>query len=818
MYKIDASTGTKWLVENGVRIQQLGKITPYVSRNMIVQKNTDKSKNMINSSNGEIIKGTEYDDTIFNSGTYAKVNAGKGNDLIMNYGNSVSIHGGTNDDIILNYGNYSTLEGDSGNDYLYTDSNTKGITLYGGRGNDTLTGSTSSGNVYLFHSYDGNNVITNYGVNDTLHFYNGPSVINNITKSSIKTSVNGSDRIIYLDGGTRVTLQGAASKTIKIKYGVSGSMTIDPSIIGTGKNITNYTRYATLEGTSYNDTFNNYASNVKIIGGAGNDNIYAAPYGNTGGKYLTIDAGTGNDSGGADDDTINSQGGGQGVTINGGSGNDVITGSSYGETFIFGNYDGYDVITNYDTNDTIHLTAAYSVGTNYKSGSDYIINTNGGSITLKNAASKKIKVQLANGSMTTLNSGKSAPIPGPDDPTIIGGQNITNYTNNKSVNGTSYNDIIKNWGNDVKISSGAGRDSIYSEYGYRVTINGGAGNDTMTGSNYADVFQFGNSDGNDVITNYGTNDTLHLTAINSASSIKSSVSGSNRIITAGNTKITLQGASTKKIKVKLANGSMTTISGTTTIKSGGSSKIPSGYTSVNVTTNSWYYNQKSKVVINGSSGDNRITNYASNVIVNGNAGKDYITSWDKDYDDNKVLSNVTLNGGAGNDTIYSFTNQSSISGGDGNDTLIGCADYVTINGGKGNDTIQAITYNNVIQYANGDGNDVITYFNTDTKIKITSGSYSTLTSGNDVIIKVGSGKMTLKDAKGTTLNITGTRNYEERWFLEDDDNFISSDVSSILKNDNFISNEQGFNDFNSELQLNKTKDINSLTYSQIKNK
>ena len=78
--------------------------------------------------------------------------------------------------------------------------------------------------------------------------------------------------------------------------------------------------------------------------------------------------------------------------------------------------------------------------------------------------------------------------------------------------------------------------------------------------------------------------------------------------------------------------------------------------------------------------------------------------------------------------------------------------------------------------------------------------------------------MTLKDAKGTTLNITGTRNYEERWFLEDDDNFISSDVSSILKNDNFISNEQGFNDFNSELQLNKTKDINSLTYSQIKNK
>ena len=83
-----------------------------------------------------------------------------------------------------------------------------------------------------------------------------------------------------------------------------------------------------------------------------------------------------------------------------------------------------------------------------------------------------------------------------------------------------------------------------------------------------------------------------------------------------------------------------------------------------------------------------------------------------------------------------------------------------------------------------------------------------------MIIKVGNGQMTLKDAKGTTLNITGTSNYEERWFLEGDDNFITSDVSTILETDKLIGNDYSLD---GELKFNQSDAISSLTY-QSKNR
>ena len=61
-------------------------------------------------------------------------------------------------------------------------------------------------------------------------------------------------------------------------------------------------------------------------------------------------------------------------------------------------------------------------------------------------------------------------------------------------------------------------------------------------------------------------------------------------------------------------------------------------------------------------------------------------------------------------------------------------------GGKGNDTISFTTSNvanNVINYANGDGNDIITNYSDKTTLNITSGSISQASiSGNDVILKI----------------------------------------------------------------------------------
>ena len=84
-----------------------------------------------------------------------------------------------------------------------------------------------------------------------------------------------------------------------------------------------------------------------------------------------------------------------------------------------------------------------------------------------------------------------------------------------------------------------------------------------------------------------------------------------------------------------------------------------------------------------------------------------------------------------------------------------------------------------------------------------------------MIIKVGNGQMTLKDAKGTTLNITGTSNYEEHWFLEGDDNFTTADVSTLLNTD---SNTNVDYSLKSELKLNQNVDTISVTSNLAKNK
>ena len=67
----------------------------------------------------------------------------------------------------------------------------------------------------------------------------------------------------------------------------------------------------------------------------------------------------------------------------------------------------------------------------------------------------------------------------------------------------------------------------------------------------------------------------------------------------------------------------------------------------------------------------------------------------------------------------------------------------------------------MIRYASGDGNDTIRGFNESDTLTITGGSYTTQTSGNDVIVKVGSGNILLQDAKGKSLNInkTGTNKF-----------------------------------------------------------
>ena len=152
----------------------------------------------------------------------------------------------------------------------------------------------------------------------------------------------------------------------------------------------------------------------------------------------------------------------------------------------------------------------------------------------------------------------------------------------------------------------------------------------------------------------------------------------------------------------------------------------------------------------------RIGGYAT---VNGGAGNDYISLG--------YGNNASIDGGAGNDTILTSGEYSTLNGGAGDDLISNALDdtatlesrvnfdNVTINAGRGNDTIQNGGENVLFKYSLGDGNDLITGFNETSTLSIAGGNFSSVTSGNDVIISVNTGNITLSGAADlTNINIS----------------------------------------------------------------
>ena len=95
--------------------------------------------------------------------------------------------------------------------------------------------------------------------------------------------------------------------------------------------------------------------------------------------------------------------------------------------------------------------------------------------------------------------------------------------------------------------------------------------------------------------------------------------------------------------------------------------------------------------------------------------------------------------------------------GDGKDSVYNSGNNVTISGGAGDDKINldSTSKKAVIKYASGDGNDTISGYNLSDMISLTSGSVTGVSvSGNDLILKIGTGSIRLTDSK--TANVNGT--------------------------------------------------------------
>ena len=336
---------------------------------------------------------------------------------------------------------------------------------------------------------------------------------------------------------------------------------------------------------------------------------------------------------------------------------------------------------------------------------------------------------------------------------------------NSTLLGGAGDDSIKNHGENVSVDGGAGNDLIINDAKY-VTLRGGAGDDTIEvsdklGINHEDnVVEYAAGDGNDLLINYNSNDIIRIT--------KGSVTGGRRGVGTNDTDVILQvsdGTDTGTITIrKGANKTITVIDDTCT------EDEPKELTRPAVISNS-----DDNAVLSGGNLDDYIENSGADVVINSDGGADYAVNSGRGVlilggNGNDTIYNsgadTTIDGGAGNDFVKNEGENVSISGGTGDDLIENTGEGTTVNAGTGNDTISisgiryasanndavTVSAGSVIEYAAGDGNDVVYGFDANSTLHITSGSVGRTISGLDVIFKVGSGSITLKNAVGKVVN------------------------------------------------------------------
>ena len=714
--------------------------------------------------------------------------------------------------------------GTSGKDYIINTGDK--VTVQSGGGNDTIEGSDQFGEVFAFSSADGDNVITNFGLGDTLRCTAGS--INGI-------ATVGNDIVVTLKGtsytGT-VTLKDAAASEL---FTISQS---GRNIVAKGKGsvVYNSNDKRVVSGTDDDEIIVNSGQNVTIEGKGGNDTIEGS---DDYGEVFVFSAFDGNDvitnfgagdslkidgtvqstlaNGNALTITVKDEGEtgtitlqnvdvtkvmqkdgafvydseskiinrtnrvkvtgtslrdyilntGNNVTLNGGGGDDTIVGSNlYKELYQFAADGGHDYIKNFGKDDTLQITSGRITGME-ASGTDMIV---------------YVKSNVQSGTVT------------------LGGAAGFNFGGDTNTLGTfltvTSESTLVNRDDDVKVTGTGGSDYIINS-GQNVTIQGGSGADTIEGSNFGEVFAFSSADGNDVITNFGANDTLKITA----GTFKSMTTvGDDVVVSVQGAKysgtVTLQDAAGLNLKrngsniyVDNVNQIVNTEDGVKVTGSGGADYIVTTGENVTVQSNG------GSDTITGSDAYSELFNFSSadgeNVITNFSAGDSIrmttgkTMTWSKSGDDVLVSlkgatkeGSILLQGAAGlnftksgnvltavgvNEIVNGY-DSIKVVGSTGRDYIYNSGQGVSIQGGSGDDTIEGSTFAETFLFSSADGNDVITNFGANDTLKITAGTFKSMTTvGDDVVVSVKgskySGTVTLQDAASLGLTRSGTSIY-----------------------------------------------------------
>ena len=566
-----------------------------------------------------------------------------GNDSYSNDTDNVTIHALAGNDTIDNSGNGVVIFGEAGADIIYSKGNS--ATISGGKGNDTIY-SEGTGALFEYSTGDGSDRI--YGITsaDTI----------TVTSGNFTYSTSGDDAIIKVGTGA-ITLDSAA----QIEVNINGETykaeeeTIPTDVISLtsgNDSYSNETDKVTIHALAGNDTIDNSGNEVVIFGEAGNDEIFN--YGNS-------------------------------ATISGGKGNDTIYNDGSGNVFEYTTGDGNDIIYDITANDTITIAGDFTYSTD---GDDAIIKIGSGSITLDSAAQIEVNI---NGE-TYKTEEETVP---PDVISLTSGNDsYSNETDKVTIHAMAGNDTIDNSGNEVVIFGEEGNDEIFND-GNSATISGGKGNDTIYNDGTGALFEYATGDGNDIIYDISTADTLTI-----AGSFTYSTDGDDAIIKIGSGSITLDSAA--QIEVN--------INGKTYKAEEDTDTLPAGIT----------ISGKTMTVGKDFTGDSVAADEFDSAVTN--------------VDASKLSRGISIVGNAA---------ANSLKGGSGADTITGGAGNDTLTGGSGSDIFMFSA-----------GNDFITDYAAGTdKISISGAITSESLSGSNVVLKIGTGSLTIKNGKSKQITV-----------------------------------------------------------------
>ena len=781
----------------------------------------------VEGSNGSDIKiyGGDGDDTINSQSENTILDGGAGNDSIENSGSKVSILGGDGNDTIGNtwYGSNVSIDGGAGDDSISNDSDN--VTFIYSGGNDTIAGFRNNSTLKIAQGTlnpvvesDGTNLFFSVGENKitlkeaySLETVNVVDAGGNALKYGVKVVGSNDLNDIYNRRDNSTLVGSDNADTINN----DGGKNVSIAAMGGDDSIRNYEgNNSTINGGNGTDTIVNYnSSGVTMTGDGGNDFIY-----NESSNASSINGGDGSDtiqsvynsinvtlSGGAGDDSIRNENGANSSLL-GDGGNDTLENFSASNVtmsggadndYLFNNAPNVTMIGDSGNDDLQNDSSKVSISAG--EGDDFISNSG-----------ENVTIDAGTGNDSITNSSSKVTIAGDS-----GNDYLFNEAENVSLSGGTGNDSIENTASKVTIDSGSGDDSIYSRNdAENILFVYSGGNDLIEGFNSSATLKIAQgslnsiatSNGNDLILsvdNYkvtltgalelenqnivdGSDNALDFKlnivgSANEANNISNIKDGST--ILGGNDEDTIKNSGGKNVSIDGGNGSdsitnenreVQTRTGkydtihpdnSTIIGGEGDDFISNSGENVTIDAGNGsdtVSNDGDSSTINGGSGDDSIHNYGAKVLINSGAGNDFINN---DFYSDGDGKNVTINSGAGADTIENRGDSSSLDGGEGSDYIYNSGSRVTIMGGAGNDTFDNGGEKVLFKYTAGEGNDSISGFDENDSLQIGggTGTYSTVKSGDDVIVMVGEGKITLTGVAYFKPKIVGNEVLTYSW-------------------------------------------------------